>query len=48
MTLGKETEMGLKELFKANAEDYMLLSFLADKLEAAGKKEEAKVLREKA
>ncbi|EHP70807.1 MAG: rubrerythrin [Metallosphaera yellowstonensis] len=48
MVLGKETEMGLKELFKANAEDYMLLSFLADKLEAAGRKEEAKILREKA
>ncbi|EZQ01723.1 rubrerythrin [Candidatus Acidianus copahuensis] len=48
MTLGKETENGLKFLFKANAEDYLTLSFLADKLEAMGKKEEAKILREKA
>ncbi|MEM4047524.1 MAG: rubrerythrin, partial [Metallosphaera sp.] len=48
MTLGKETEMGLKELFKANAEDYMLLSLLADKLQKAGKVEEAKILMEKA
>ncbi|MEM1724776.1 MAG: rubrerythrin, partial [Thermoplasmata archaeon] len=23
MVLGKETQMGLRELFKANAEDYM-------------------------
>ncbi|ARM74999.1 rubrerythrin [Acidianus manzaensis] len=48
MALGKETEMGLKELFKANAEDYLTLSFLADKLDKLGKKEEAKMLREKA
>lgn len=48
MALGKETEMGLKELFKANAEDYLTLTFLADKLEALGRKEEAKLLREKA
>lgn len=48
MALGKETEMGLKELFKANAEDYLTLTFLADKLEALGRKEEARLLREKA
>lgn len=48
MALGKETEMGLKELLKANGEDYLLLTFLADKLEALGRTEEAKILREKA
>ncbi|MCI2415387.1 MAG: rubrerythrin [Candidatus Aramenus sp.] len=48
MALGKETEMGLKELFKANAEDYMLLTLLANKLERMGKVEEAKILKEKA
>ena len=48
MVLGKETQMGLKELFKANAEDYMSLMLVAEKLEQLGKKEEAKALREKA
>jgi rubrerythrin len=48
MALGKETEMGLKELFKANAEDYLMLTFLANKLEKMGRTEEAKMLREKA
>ncbi|ACP44360.1 conserved hypothetical protein [Sulfolobus islandicus Y.G.57.14] len=48
MALGKETEMGLKELFKANAEDFMSLMLVAEKLEQLGKKEEAKALREKA
>jgi len=48
MVLGKETEMGLKELFRANAEDFMSLMLIAEKLEQLGKKEEAKALREKA
>jgi len=48
MALGKGTEEGLKELFKANAEDYMLLSLIAEKLEAMGRKEEAMKVREKA
>jgi rubrerythrin len=48
MSLGKETERGLKELLRANAEDYMTLALLAEKMEAAGKAEEAKLLREKA
>ncbi|MEM3352253.1 MAG: rubrerythrin, partial [Saccharolobus sp.] len=36
MVLGKETQMGLKELFKANAEDYMSLMLVAEKLEQLG------------
>ncbi|MEM4138626.1 MAG: rubrerythrin [Sulfolobaceae archaeon] len=48
MSLGRQTEIGLKELFKANAEDYLTLLLLSEKLEQLGKKEEAKMLREKA
>jgi len=48
MALGRQTELGLKELFKANAEDYMTLLLLSEKLEQIGRKEEAKMLREKA
>lgn len=46
--MGKETQMGLKELFKANAEDFLSLMLVAEKLEQLGKKDEAKALREKA
>jgi rubrerythrin len=48
MALGRETEKGLIELYKANAEDYLTLFLLSEKLEQLGKKEEAKLLREKA
>ena len=45
---GTQTEVGLKELFMANSEDHLLLLFSSEKLEELNKKEEAKMLREKA
>jgi rubrerythrin len=47
-SLGPKTEEGLKELFVANAEDYMRLLIISDYLERMGKTEEAKKFREKA
>ncbi|BFH72502.1 hypothetical protein SJAV_04460 [Sulfurisphaera javensis] len=45
---GTKTEMGLKELFLANSEDHLFLYFLSEKLEELNKKEEAKMIRDKA
>ena len=45
---GTKTEMGLKELFMANSEDHLFLYFISEKLDEFNKKEEAKMIRDKA
>lgn len=45
---GTKTEMGLKELFMANSEDHLFLYFVSEKLEELNKKEEAKMIKDKA
>lgn len=42
-----QTEMGLKELFMANSEDHLLLSFTSEKLYQLNKKEESQMVKEK-
>ncbi|BCU69226.1 hypothetical protein [Stygiolobus caldivivus] len=44
---GTQTEMGLKELFMANCEDHLLLSFTSEKLYELNKKDEAQMVKEK-
>jgi cellulose biosynthesis protein BcsQ len=44
---GTQTEMGLKELFMANSEDHLLLSFTSEKLYQLNRKEEAQMVKEK-
>jgi rubrerythrin len=46
--LGEKTEMGLKELLTANAEDHMRLMLSAEYFEKMGKADVARELREKA
>jgi len=45
---GTKTEMGLKHLFMANSEDHLFLFFISEKLDELNKKEEAKMIRDKA